>query len=263
MSLKITKKYSGIIRPVRGKNEPSVGPDALMVMIPSDLKYLVQEAEAEQVSFNDINFYHLYQKRDGNRPLLTLSGPFLGAPHAVIAMEKLIVLGAKRIWVLGWCGSLQRNLRTGHIIIPSTAIPEEGTSGHYSISDQSPQSDARLNSMLEESLRQRNLPFSTGSVWTTDALYRETSEKVKAYQDQGVLAVEMEISALMTVSLYRSTAMAGLLVVSDELFDLKWRPGFSNPLLKRNSHSAGKILLDLAGGLAQNDTAENVSTEAL
>lgn len=67
--------------------------------------------------------------------------------------------------------------------------------------------------------------------------------------DQGILAVEMEISALMTVAIYRSIAMAGLLVVSDELFQLKWRPGFSNSLLKKSSRAAGKVLLRLAGFL--------------
>jgi hypothetical protein len=40
-----------------------------------------------------------------------------------------------------------------------------------------------------------------------------------------------------------------LLVVSDELFQLKWRPGFSNPLLKKSSRVAGKVLLRLAGSV--------------
>jgi hypothetical protein len=67
----------------------------------------------------------------------------------------------------------------------------------------------------------------------------------------------MEISALMTVAHYRSVAMAALLVVSDELFDLKWRPGFSNPLLRKTSRSAAEILLSLAGTLTRNDTLKN------
>ena len=80
-------------------------------------------------------------------------------------------------------------------------------------------------------------------VWTTDAPYRETPNKVLAYQQQGVLAVEMEMSALMTLAVYRGVSMAGLLVVSDELFEMKWKPGFSNPLLKKNSRAAARALL--------------------
>ena len=246
-----TDKDRGIICPVKGKRDPTVGPDALMVMIPSELKYLVRLAEAEEVPFNDMDFYHLYRAKDGTGPLLSISGPFLGAPHAVMAMEKLIVLGAKRIWVLGWCGSLQHELPVGHLLIPTGAVSEEGTSRHYPIGERACQSDPGLNHMLERALKDRGLSFSKGEVWTTDAPYRETLEKVRSYQARGILAVEMEFSALMTVALYRSAAMTGLLVVSDELFDLRWRPGFSNPLLKKASRAAGEVLLRLAASLSQ------------
>ena len=239
----------GMIRPFKGKKDPDVERDAIMVMIPSELQFLVQASKAEELSFSDMNLYHLYRANKGPHAPFTLAGPCLGAPQAVIAMEKLIVLGAKRIWVLGWCGSLQPDLTIGHLIIHTGAVSEEGTSNHYPVSNRLPESTTALNRMLEEALIQQSLPFSRGSVWTTDALYRETPDKVKTYQDQGILAVEMEISALMTVALYRSVAMAGLLVVSDELFQPKWRPGFSNPLLKKSSRAAGKVLLGLAGSV--------------
>ena len=238
----------GIIYPVKGKREPFTGTDALMIMMSSELTYLARTANAHEVSFNDRDLYQLYQTVDKSGMPLTLSGPFLGAPLAVIAMEKLIALGAKRIWALGWCGSLQHNLRTGHIVIPTDAVSEEGTSEHYPISGPL-KSDSRLNHMLEKALIQQDMPFSKGKIWTTDALYRETPKKVREHQANGVLAVEMEISALMTLALYRSVSMAALLVVSDELFDLKWRPGFSSLLLKKNTHTAGKILKDLATSL--------------
>ena len=57
--------------------------------------------------------------------------------------------------------------------------------------------------------------------------------------------MEMEMSALMTLAHYRKVKLAGLLVVSDELFNLKWHSGFSNPKLKKSCRLAGEILLDL------------------
>jgi len=242
----------GIIHPTKAKADPPLGPDALMIMIPSELSYLVRLAKAEEVPFNDMSLYHLFRARVGASAHISLSGPFLGAPHAVIGMEKLIALGAKRIWVLGWCGSLQRELRIGHLVIPTGAVSEEGTSTHYPIGKRPLQSDERLSLTLEQALKQKGLPFSKGTVWTTDALYRETRDKVRTYQAEGVLAVEMEISALMTLALYRSVAIAGLLVVSDELFDLTWRQGFSYPSLKMNSREAAKVLLNLAASFTQN-----------
>ena len=96
---------------------------------------------------------------------------------------------------------------------------------------------------------EQGFTFTRGEIWTTDAIYRETPEKVRRYQEEGVLAVEMESAALLTVAAYRSVSLAGLLVVSDELSDLKWRPGFSNPVLKENTRLAGELLLRLSGTL--------------
>lgn len=251
MNKKISQKNDiGIIYPVKGKNDPHVGSDAVMAMVSSDLNYLVKISNAQRLSFSEADLYDLYSSSDQKGAKVAIAGPFLGAPHAVIALEKLIVLGAKRIWVLGWCGSLKSDIHIGHVLIPTNAISEEGTSPHYPIPNQAIESNAELNSLLENELLKSGLSFSKGAVWTTDAVYRETPEKVKAYQDKGILAVEMEISALMTVALYRSVSLAGLLVVSDELFDYKWRRGFSNQALKKASRHACELLLNLAGSSA-------------
>ena len=143
-----------IIYPVKGKREPSAGTDALMIMMSSELAYLTRIANAHEVSFNDRDLYQLYQTVDKSGIPLTLSGPFLGAPLAAIAMEKLIVLGAKRIWVLGWCGSLQHNLRTGHIVIPACIVIESTFLFDTPISDLL-RSDSRLNHMLEKEFLQQ------------------------------------------------------------------------------------------------------------
>ena len=239
----------GIIQPARGKGEPSVGPDALMVMIPSTLKYLVQLTKAEKLHTKDMYLHHFYQAKVGSEPPLTLSGPFLGAPHAVIGMEKLIVLGAKRIWVLGWCGSLQADLQVGHVLVLHRCCFRGRHFRPLPHFRSPPGVERRPKPPAGGSTEKQGLPFSKGPVWTTDAIYRETPEKVKTYQDLGVLAVEMEMSALMTLAIYRSVAVAGLLVVSDELSHLNWRPGFSRPLLEKNTRAAGEVLIQLSGSV--------------
>lgn len=239
------EKFShGIIRPMKGKKDPHLAPDVLMVMIPSELRFLAQKAGAAKTSFTDMRLYDLYRTQGKNKTSVTLAGPFIGAPHAVMGLEKLIVLGAKRVLMLGWCGSLQPSLKIGDLVIPTHAIPEEGTSPHYPTTLKNPPSDAALNRILETILKERKTPFTKGPIWTTDAIYRETPEKVKTYQQQNILAVEMEISALLAVSSFRSVQLAALLVVSDELSELKWNPGFSNSRLKERSRTAAELLLE-------------------
>ena len=237
----------GLIRPSKGKTDPGVGPDAILVMIRSELEYLVKLSK--NVASFDMGFFNLYQAKFNQKISYTLMGPFLGAPQSVMGMEKIIALGAKRIWVLGWCGSLQHDLRIGDLVIPSSAVSEEGTSQHYPIGEEIRATDEELNGMLARALQEKGHSFKRGIVWTTDAPYRETPAKVKEYQNRGVLAVEMEMSALMTLAVYRKVKIAGLLVVSDEMSDLKWHTGFTSLLLKQRSRFAGELLLDLVESL--------------
>jgi len=234
-----------LITPTRAEGEPRIGTDAIMISINSELMAMAKLHNAERTSLKELcPFQFFLIKREGKLPL-ALAGPLLGAPQAAIVLEKLIALGAQRLWVLGWCGSLQPDLRIGDLIIPTTALSEEGTSGHYPVHEESRRTDPALNEHLVDALQRANLPFITGPVWTTDAIYQETRAKVVAYQNKGILAVEMEISALMTVAAYRSVALAGVLVVSDELSSLEWRHGFMAERILKSSREACTVLLDL------------------
>jgi uridine phosphorylase len=234
-----------LIRPKKTRKDPHVGPDALLILTPDDFSHLMKLHHEREVACYDMGFFKVCQVGGNAGRALTMCGPFIGAPQAVMGMEKLIALGAKDIWVLGWCGSLQPELRIGHFVIPTSAISEEGTSRHYPLPQSKPHTNQALNRILTTTLQNRNQLYSMGEVWTTDAPYRETCAKVKAYQEQNVLAVEMEMSALMTVALYRSARLAALLVVSDELFDLKWHAGFRDPGFKAKRHLAAQVLFGL------------------
>ena len=234
-----------VIHPRKGKNDPTLGPDVLMVVIPQDLDRL---SKLKPMDCFDQGFFKIFRMKEHPSGTLSLTGPFLGAPQAAMVMEKIIALGAKRICLFGWCGSLQPDLKIGDIVIPLRAVAEEGTSRHYPIGNRKPGTDQELNRILERALEQEGLPFRKGTVWTTDAPYRETASKVKTYREKKVLAVEMEMSALMTLAIYRSVKLSGLLVVSDEVFDLKWHRGFSSPLFKRRCEQAGNLLVKFFEG---------------
>ena len=246
----IPESDEGLVRPMKGKGDPDLGSDAMLAIISNDLDYLAELTQDRKRAVFDLDHFRLYQLSDKKEGCFSLVGPFLGSPHAVMGMEKIIALGAKRIWVLGWCGSLRPELRIGDLVIPTESISEEGTSQHYPIGELVPTTDETLNSMLEAVLRKEGKSFVKGTVWTTDAPYRETPAKVITYQRKGVLAVDMEMSALMTLGIYRSVKVAGLLVVSDELFDLKWHTGFKNPAFKEACRSRARLLLGLIESLA-------------
>jgi uridine phosphorylase len=175
---------------------------------------------------------------------ITLAGPAPGAPYAVMVLEKLIALGVQTVLAVGWCGSLRAEAGIGELIVPDATYSEEGTSGHYPLAEPDPRPATGLCQTVQNCLGAAGLAFHRGKVWTTDAIYRETRAKVLAYGSQGMLAVEMEMSALFTVSRYRGIDLAGLLVVSDELFTLTWRHGLRDEHFRLRRQQAVKVALD-------------------
>jgi purine-nucleoside phosphorylase len=167
----------------------------------------------------------------GNRPVALTKSPY-GAPGAVILLEELIAFGVKRTVFLGYCGSIQEEVGVGDIVLPTYAVREDGTSHHYLPQGARCQPDSMLFDGLNEGLRQSGVSAKVGPVWTTDALYRETDKKVRRYRGQGILAVDMEISALFAVGEVRRVSVAALLLVSDCFSRKGWTPGFFDPPLR-------------------------------
>jgi len=239
-----------IIMPRKNRDDPDIGPDSLLTCLPSELRHLCSAHNARRVALKDASMSRVYiVEKNGSAPI-SLCGPFLGAPHGVMVMEKLIALGAQRLWMLGWCGSLSSKMKVGDILIPSVGFSEEGTSRHYPISFDKPVPDHDLCEMLQRNLECKGAKPFTGSIWSTDAPYRETKAKIRKYQELGVVAVDMEWSALATVALYRGVKFAAIMVVSDELFDYVWKPGFKNPRLRTQTRLASQALFEVASSFS-------------
>jgi uridine phosphorylase len=236
---------SPVIEPAREAREPLLGEWAIMVATPSELSSMAAIVNAEKTPLSAAYPFKLFIIKKGNNNPIGLAGPFLGAPQAVILMEKLIAMGAKNILVSGWCGSLQPNIVIGDYIIPTSALSEEGTSSHYPVDKGHIGTSDFLNDKLFNVFGNAHINTHKGIIWTTDALYRETKKKVEDYSEKGLLAVEMEMSALINLAAYRNVEVSGVLTVSDELFQPTWHHGFGGKKLKKNSIRAGRLILKL------------------
>ncbi|MBE3519245.1 MAG: nucleoside phosphorylase [Firmicutes bacterium] len=173
-----------------------------------------------------------------------------GSPAAGMLMETLIASGIGRLVMLGQAGSLSSRCRIGSVVLPSFGVREEGTSYHYL----PPAVECRPSPILFERLRTALEPIAPveGGVWSTDAPYRETRQKVELYARQGVLAVEMECTALMSIAMYRNVEFAAVLVITDELFREKWEEGFQSENLRSAEERVSKALAESVDYLIQN-----------
>jgi uridine phosphorylase len=168
----------------------------------------------------------------------------MGAPYAVMILETLAAWGAKQVIFLGWCGAISATVSIGDILVPTLAWIDEGTSQAYSPNPIASPSDV-MTCGIKSALRSSALPFHEGAIWTTDAIFRETPDKVTHFQNKGALAVEMELSALFTVSAFLGVAFSAILVVSDDLSSLTWKPGFKDKRFMDTRHKLAAVIAEI------------------
>lgn len=220
------------INPIRRQGEPELNGPCLFLINPQEARYAVKGAKQNKAQSFPLFHSNLFTIPHGESSSVSWAGPAIGAPFAVMTLEKLIALGVSQCIMLGWCGSLLPSLQIGDIVLPTWAISEEGTSPHYPINEP-PQSSSQLRHTVHDYLETKGISSAEGPVWTTDAVYRETDDKITRYADQSILAVDMEFSALATVSAFRGIDMAAVLLVSDELFHSEWKPGFQRKSFRK------------------------------
>lgn len=146
----------------------------------------------------------------------------VGAPLAAAWLDELITLGGRAFVAAGGAGVLVPGLVMGHIIIPTAAVRDEGTSYHYLAASRevAPTTDA-LEAIVA-TLDARGVPYVTGKTWTTDGIYRETREKVRRRVAEGCLTVEMEAAAFFAVARFRNVSFGQMLYAGDDLSGDAW-----------------------------------------
>ncbi|MBC2717512.1 MAG: nucleoside phosphorylase [Desulfobacteraceae bacterium] len=230
-----------IINPIMGKKPPQLGKRCVMVANQPDLDYLHRllktgESKSQRILMSRLSY--------GYENISTeLIGPFIGAPYAVILLESLIAWGICEIVFFGWCGAVSENARIGDVIIPDKSFIDDGTSKNYTTAQCSETFPSfSLQASIKSTLTKNKVKFHEGPVWSTDAVFRETKEKVAYFQKKNVLAVEMEAAALFSVGSFRNIDVGCILLVSDELSLLKWKPGFKNPVFKERRYQVCEII---------------------
>ena len=140
----------------------------------------------------------------------------IGATLASTLMKEVsVVTGSHKFIYFGSCGVLNEELCRGKIIVPTEAYRDEGISYHYA----APSDFIRVrnNLKVQEALGRFNIPFVAGKVWTTDAIYMETINKVNRHKKEGCLAVEMEVSGVEAVARYYEIENYHILFSADSL----------------------------------------------
>lgn len=165
---------------------------------------------------------------------------FTGASNVANFLEALIASGVKKILMIGWAGSVSPECKIGDIVVPVWGVREEGASYHYLVPEIMPRPSENLLKIIRKSVF-NGAKCVEGGVWTTDAIFRETPEKIKKYAQDGVLAVEMECATAMSVAICRNIDFAAILLISDEVSGDKWSQGFRTDEARKAENVAVRV----------------------
>ncbi len=146
----------------------------------------------------------------------------VGAPACTVAYEEVMAMGLEKLIMCGTCGVLDKEIEDLAIIIPTSAIRDEGTSYHYMPSSKEIKVNEKYSDVFKQILNEHNYSYVEGKVWTTDAPYRETRNKVLKRKEQGCVCVDMECSAMFAVAKFRNKELFQFFYAADNLDSAKW-----------------------------------------
>lgn len=146
----------------------------------------------------------------------------VGASACTVSYEEVLAMGLEKLIMFGTCGVLDRNIEDLAIIVPTSAIRDEGTSYHYMKSSDEIKVNEKYKKEFEEILNKNGISSIEGKVWTTDAPYRETRNKVLKRKESGCVCVDMECSAMNAVAKFRNKELFQFFYAADNLDCAKW-----------------------------------------
>lgn len=153
---------------------------------------------------------------------LALFHPGVGAPLSAGLLEEVIARGCRKFIVCGSAGVLDSNIARGHLLVPTSAVRDEGTSYHYLLPSREVEVNLKAIKAIETVLKRNGIDYMLTKTWTTDALYRETSKKIALRKSEGCLAVDMEAAALFAVARFRAVILGQIFYSGDDVGGKVW-----------------------------------------
>ena len=153
---------------------------------------------------------------------VVVSSHGVGGPGAVCLFQELTDAGVRTMLRLGTAGALQPGIGDGDLVVAEGCIRDDGVTQQLVPPEFPAVCSPEAVLALTAAARERQAPHHRGLVWTRAAFYPGLLPvPMPAYVAAGVLAIEMELAALLVHGALTGVATGGVLVVdgvaADEL----------------------------------------------
>ena len=166
---------------------------------------------------NPVPIYRFTQYPD---VLLTLGQ--VGCPACAGNLDLFNAMGITKVMFCGGGGVLDRNIEVGQILVVDGAIRDEGFSYQYIAPSRVIHTDRETNEKIINYLKENEIPFLRGLTWTTDAIFRETPDRIALRKEEGAKIVEMEQAGCIAVAQFRRFSYGALIYGGDDLSGEEW-----------------------------------------
>jgi AMP nucleosidase len=176
----------------------------------------------------------------------------MGSANAATIMDLLSAINPEAVLFLGKCGGLKRKNELGDLILPIAAIRGEGTSNDYMPPEVPALPAFSLQKAVSTTIRDYDLDYWTGTVYTTNRRVWEHDEEFKSYLRKiRCMSIDMETATIFTTGFVNQIPTGALLLVSDqpmipegvktEKSDLKVTSAFVNNHIKIGIDSLNQL----------------------
>ncbi len=141
----------------------------------------------------------------------------MGSANAATMMDLLSAIAPKAVLFLGKCGGLKKKNELGDLVLPIAAIRGEGTSDDYFPPEVPALPSFMIQRALSGAVRDRDLDYWTGTVYTTNRRVWEHDEDFKErLRTLRAMAIDMETATLFMTGFANEIPTGALLLVSDQ-----------------------------------------------
>jgi uridine phosphorylase len=139
-----------------------------------------------------------------------------------IYVENTKIQLSSRFIVCGGAGVLRKDIAVGHLIIPVSAIRDEGVSSHYLTPAREVEYNSEVVGKIEDEFNKYKVDYIKAKTWTSDSFYKETEKKIELRKSEGCVSVEMEAAAYFAVARFRKVKLGQILYGGDDLSAATW-----------------------------------------
>ena len=183
-------------------------------------KLLGRQAIREALVIPGENPVAVYRFADDPGVLLTLGQ--VGCPACAGNLDLFHAMGVTRVMFCGGGGVLDRNIEVGQVLLVEGAIRDEGFSYQYLAPSRVVYADPGTNAAILRFLQENGVPCLQGLTWTTDAIFRETPDRIALRKEEGAKIVEMEQAGCLAVARFRGFRYGALIYGGDDLSGEEW-----------------------------------------